>query len=251
MSGHSKWANIKHHKAKVDAQRANVFTKLGRVIFAAARQGGGDSNTNMSLKLAIANGREANMPVDNINRLISRATGEAEGVNYEEAIYEGYAAGGVAVLVQILTDNRNRTAPEVRYLFSRNGGSLGESGCVAWMFEMKGMLQVPAKDVPGDPDELMLDLIEIGAEDVREEDELIEIVTAPQDYERVKAYLGEKGIKYGSAELTMIPNTTVPVNDAETAGKVLKLLDALDENDDVQNVYANFDIPDELLSSIE
>ena len=251
MSGHCKWANIKHRKAKVDAQRSNVFTKLGRAIFAAARQGGGDPNANMNLKLAIANARAANMPVDNINRLITRATGEAEGVNYEEAMYEGYAAGGVAVLVQILTDNRNRTAPEIRHLFSRNGGSLGESGCVAWMFEMKGLLQVSTENVPGDPDELMLDLIEIGAEDVKEEDKLIEIVTAPQDYDRIKTYLEEKGIKCSSAELTMIPKTTVPVNDAETAEKVLKLLDALDENDDVQNVYANFDIPDEVLNSME
>jgi YebC/PmpR family DNA-binding regulatory protein len=251
MSGHSKWANIKHRKEKVDAQRANVFTKLGRAIFAAARQGGGDPNANMSLKLAIANARTANMPMDNITRLIARATGEAEGVNYEEAMYEGYAAGGVAVLLQILTDNRNRTAPEIRFLFSRNGGSLGESGCVAWMFEMKGLLQLPIKDVPGDPDELMLDLIEIGAEDVKEEDKLIEIVTSPQDYDRIKAYLDEKGIKYNNAELTMIPRTTVPVNDVETAERVLKLVDALDEHDDVQNVYANFDIPDEVLNRME
>jgi YebC/PmpR family DNA-binding regulatory protein len=251
MSGHSKWANIKHHKAKVDAQRANVFTKLGRVIFAAARQGGSDPNTNMNLKLAITNARAASMPVDNINRLLTRAAGEAEGVNYEEAFYEGYAAGGVAVLVQILTDNRNRTASEIRFLFSRNGGNLGESGCVAWMFELKGLLQVTTKDVPGDPDELMLDLIENGAEDVREEDSLIEIVTAPQDYDRLKTYLEAKGIKLSNAELTMIPKTTVPVNDAETAEKILKLLDALDENDDVQNAYANFDIPDEVLNSLE
>ncbi len=251
MSGHSKWANIKHRKAKVDAQRSNVFTKLGRAVFAAARQGGGDPNANMNLKLAIANARSANMPVDNINRLITRATGEAEGVNYEDAVYEGYAAGGVAVLVQILTDNRNRTAAEIRHLFSRHGGSLGESGCVAWMFEMKGLLQVSTETVPGDPDELMLDLIEIGAEDVREEDKLIEIVTAPQDYDRIKTYLEEHGIRCISMELTMIPKTTVPVNDAATAERVLKLVDALDENDDVQNVYANFDIPDELLSSME
>jgi YebC/PmpR family DNA-binding regulatory protein len=251
MSGHSKWANIKHHKAKVDAQRANAFTKLGRVIFAAARQGGGDPNANINLKLAIANARTASMPVDNISRLITRATGEAEGVNYEEALYEGYAAGGVAVLVQILTDNRNRTASEIRFLFSRNGGNLGESGCVAWMFELKGLIQTATRDVPGDRDELMLDLIEIGAEDVREEDDQIEIVTAPQDYDRIKSYLDERAIKYSNAELTMIPKTTVPVSDADTAAKILKLLDVLDENDDVQNVYANFDIPDEVLDSIE
>lgn len=251
MSGHSKWANIKHRKAKVDAVRANVFTKLGRAIFVAARQGGGDANANMNLKLALTNARAANMPVDNINRLIARATGEAEGVNYEEAMYEGYAAGGVAILLQILTDNRNRTAPEIRHLFSRYGGSLGESGCVAWMFEMKGLIQVPTEDTSIDPDELMLELIEAGAEDVREEDKLIEIVTSPQDYDRLKTYLDKKKIKCSNAELTMIPNTTVPVNDAETAEKVLRLMDLLDEHDDVQNVYANFDIPDEILNSIE
>lgn len=251
MSGHSKWANIKHRKAKVDAQRANAFTKLGRAIFAAARRGGGDPNANLSLKLAVNNARTASMPVDNINRLIARATGESGGVNYEEATYEGYAAGGVAVLLQILTDNRNRTVPEIRHLFSRHGGSLGESGCVAWMFEMKGLLQVPAGESALDPDELMLEMIEAGAEDVREEDGLIEIVTAPQDYDRLRACLEGKSVRYSSAELTMIPNTTVPVGDAGTAEKVLKLLDALDEHDDIQNVHANFDIPDELLNSLE
>ena len=251
MSGHSKWANIKHHKAKVDAVRANVFTKLGRAIFAAARQGGGDPNANMNLKLALTNARAANMPVENINRLIARATGEAEGVNYEEVMYEGYAAGGVAVLLQILTDNRNRTAPEIRHLFSRNGGSLGESGCVGWMFELKGLLQVPTEGNSFDPDDLMLELIEAGAEDVKGDDRQIEIVTSPQDFDRLKSYLDKRGIKCSSAELTMIPNTTVPVNDATIAEKVLRLVDALDENDDVQNVYANFDIPDELLNSLE
>jgi len=251
LSGHSKWANIKHRKARVDAVRANVFTKLGRAIFAAARQGGGDPNANMNLKLALTNARAANMPVDNINRLIARATGEAEGVNYEDVMYEGYAAGGVAVLLQILTDNRNRTAAEIRHLFSRHGGNLGESGCVAWMFELKGLFQVPVDNVSGDPDDLMLELIEAGAEDVAEENATIEIVTAPQDFDRIKTHLDQKGIRSSSAELTMIPSTTVPINDASTAEKVLRLVDALDENDDVQNVYANFDIPDELLNSLE
>jgi YebC/PmpR family DNA-binding regulatory protein len=250
LSGHSKWANIKHKKAKVDAQRANVFTKLGRAIFAAARQGGGDPNTNFALKMAIAGAREANMPSDNISRLLARATGGAEGVNYEEVNYEGYSAGGVAVLVQCLTDNRNRTAPDIRHLFSRHGGSLGESGCVAWMFEMKGLLQVPAENV-SDSDELMLELIENGAEDVKEEDQSIEIVAAMQDYDRVRTYLEGKGLACSNAELAMVPQNTVPVNDVETAAKILRLLDALDENDDVQHVYANFDIPDEVMNSID
>lgn len=250
MSGHSKWANIKHRKAKVDAQRANAFTKLGRAIYAAARQGGGDPNANTALKLAINNARAENMPLDNINRLIARATGEAEGVNYEEVVYEGYAPGGVAVLLQILTDNRNRTAPEIRRIFSRNGGNMAEAGSVAWMFARKGLLHLPVAGAAFDPDELMLELIEMGAEDVKEEDGLIEVITAPQDFEDVKSYLDKKGIRCSDAELTMVPNTTVPVTDAETAARVLRLVDALDENDDVQNVYANFDIPDEILSSI-
>ncbi len=258
MSGHSKWANIKHRKAKVDAQRANAFTKLGKAIFAAARQGGGDPNANLSLRLAIATARTENMPLDNINRLIAKATGGVEGVNYEEAVYEGYAPGGVAILLKILTDNRNRTAPEIRFIFSRNGGSLAESGCVAWMFEMKGLLQVPLApaerptkaSVAGfDPDELMLDLIENGAEDVSESDGLIEVITAPQDFEEIKSYLDKRGITC-SAELTMVPNTTVQVADAGTAARLLRLMEALDEHDDVQSVYANFDIPDEILGSI-
>ncbi|MDH7577989.1 MAG: YebC/PmpR family DNA-binding transcriptional regulator [Bacillota bacterium] len=251
MAGHSKWANIKHRKAKVDAQRGRIFTKLGRAIIAAARQGGGDPNVNQALKLAVARAREMNMPMENINRAIMRATGEMEGTNFEEVTYEGYAPGGVALLLQILTDNRNRTASEIRYLFSRHGGSLGETGCVAWMFEMKGFLVIPKENIPGDEEELMLFLIEAGAEDVKEEGSTIEVVTAPQDLEKMKEVLSEQGIKFSLAEVTMVPKTTVPLTDPETVEKVLKLMDALEDHDDVQHVYANFDIPEELLNRLD
>lgn len=250
MAGHSKWANIKHRKARVDEQRGRIFTKLGKEIMVAARGGGGDPDANPSLKLAITRAREANMPVDNINRLIARATGDLEGVNYEEVNYEGYAAGGVAVLLQTLTDNRNRTAPEVRHIFSRHGGSLGEAGCVSWMFEMKGFIVVPVDGV-SDEEELMLTLIEAGAEDVREEDDTIEVTIAPADLEKFKAILGEEGIKYSVAETTMVPSSNVRLTDRASAEKVLRLMDALEEHDDVQNVYANFDIPDDLMNEIE
>ncbi|NPV28407.1 MAG: YebC/PmpR family DNA-binding transcriptional regulator [Firmicutes bacterium] len=251
MAGHSKWANIKHRKAKVDAQRGRLFTKLGRAIVAAARQGGGDPNVNQALKLAIARAREMNMPMENINRAIMRATGEMEGESYEEVTYEGYAPGGVALLLKILTDNRNRTASEIRHLFSRHGGSLGETGCVAWMFEMKGFLVIPKENIPGDEEELMLFLIEAGAEDVKEEGSTIEVVTAPQDLEKMKAVLTERGVKFSLAEVTMVPKTTVPITDPETAEKVLKLMDVLEDHDDVQHVYANFDIPEELMDRLE
>lgn len=251
MSGHSKWANIKHRKAKVDAQRGRLFTKLGRAILVAARSGGGDPEANPALKLAIARAREANMPVDNINRLIARATGEAEGVNYEEVSYEGYAPGGVAVLLKALTDNRNRTTSEIRYIFSRNGGSLGEAGCVAWMFEMKGFISIPWDGSSFDEEELMLLLIEAGADDVKEEENSIEVITSPTEVENFKALLNEKGVKYSVAEATMLPKTTVSITDRGTAEKVLRLMDALEDHDDVQNVYANFDIPEELMNQIE
>ncbi|AFV12012.1 sequence-specific DNA-binding regulatory protein [Thermacetogenium phaeum DSM 12270] len=251
MSGHSKWANIKHRKAKVDAQRGRIFTKLGKEIMATARRGGGDPEANPALKAAIARAREANMPLENINRLIARATGELDGVNYEEVNYEGYAAGGVAVLLKALTDNRNRTAPELRHLFARHGGSLGEAGCVAWMFDRKGFLAIPKDGLNLDPEELMLLLIEEGAEDVREESDVIEVVTDPGDLGRIRELLSEKKIRFTGDEITMVPNSTVPVTDRNTAEKVLNLLDALEEHDDVQRVYANFDIPDEIMNEID
>jgi YebC/PmpR family DNA-binding regulatory protein len=251
MSGHSKWANIKHRKARVDEKRGRAFTKLGKEIYVAARRGGGDPDANLDLKTAIARAREVNMPMDNINRLIAKAAGELDGVDYEEVKYEGYAAEGVAVLVITLTDNRNRTAPEIRHLFARHGGNLGEAGCVAWMFERKGLLAISKKGLSMDPEEAMLILIEEGAEDVREEDETIEVVTAPEEMERIKEVLSEHGIACDTAEITMLPDSTIPVQDKGTAEKILSLLNSLEDHDDVQQVYANFDIPDEIIQQID
>lgn len=251
MAGHSKWANIKHRKARVDEKRGKAFTKLGKEILVAARRGGGDPDANLDLKTAITRAREVNMPMDNINRLIAKATGELEGVHYEEVNYEGYAAGGVAVLIETLTDNRNRTAPEIRHLFSRYEGNLGEAGCVAWMFEMKGTLSISREELTIDPEDLMLLLIEEGAEDVQDEEEIIEVVTAPDDLEKIKEFLAGEKIVYSDADTAMVPGSTVPVTDKETATKILELLNELEDHDDVQHVYANFDIPEEIIQQLE
>lgn len=251
MAGHSKWANIKHKKAKVDAQRGKLFTKLGRELIMAAKAGGGDPNTNLRLKIAIQKAREANMPADNIQRGIQRGTGEIEGANYEEIVYEGYAPGGVAVMIQLATDNRNRTASEIRHVFSRCGGSLGETGCVAWMFERKGLLVLDPDQPQKDEDELMLLALDAGAEDIRTEGDTTEIITAPDDFETVREALTEAGLKFIEAEITMLPQNLVEVTDVEQAAQVLKLVNMLEEHDDVQNVYANFDIPESLMDQLE
>ncbi|MDN5348515.1 MAG: hypothetical protein PWP65_2080 [Clostridia bacterium] len=250
MSGHSKWANIKHRKAKVDERRGRIFTRLGREIIIAARMGGGDPEGNPRLKAAIQKAKEANMPNENIQRAIMRGTGEIEGEAYEEAIYEGYGPGGVALLLNIATDNRNRTASEIRYIFSRNGGSLGESGCVSWMFQQKGLITVEVP--PGEArEELSLLAIEAGAEDVDDSDsEILEITTAPSDLEKVKETLNKAGARINSAGIEMVPQTTVPITDPETAQKILKLVDALEDHDDVQAVYTNFDIPEEIMRAL-
>ncbi|GAW92725.1 YebC/PmpR family DNA-binding transcriptional regulator [Calderihabitans maritimus] len=250
MAGHSKWANIKHKKARMDAKRGKLFTKLGREIIVAAKLGGGDPEANPRLKAAIQKAREANMPNDNIIRAIKRGTGEIEGADYEEVVYEGYGPGGVALLLKATTDNRNRTASEIRHLFAKNGGNLGENGCVAWMFDMRGLLTVDLNEVQQDPEEIMLESIEAGAEDVSVEGETVEIITAPDELMTVKETLAEKGYKFTIAEVTMIPKTTVSVSDREQAEKILKLVDVLEDHDDVQSVYANFDIPDDLMKEI-
>lgn len=250
MSGHSKWANIKHKKAKVDAHKGKLFTKIGREIIMAAKAGGGDPNGNMRLKMAVQKAKEANIPADNIQRAIQRGTGEIEGAVYEEIMYEGYAPGGVAVMMQIATDNRNRTAADIRHIFSRNGGNLGESGCVAWMFERKGLLVVDPEAPPIDEDELLLLALDAGAEDVRTEDDSIEIVAAIEDFEPVKEALAKAGLSFAVAEITMIPQNTVAVTDQEQAGQILKLINMLEEHDDVQEVYANFDLPEELMEAL-
>lgn len=253
MSGHSKWANIKHRKAKVDAQRGKLFTKLGRELIVAARLGGGDPEANPRLKLAIQRAREANMPMESIQRAIQRGTGEIAGESYEEVVYEGYGPGGVAILLNLTTDNRNRTASEIRHLFSKHGGSLGESGCVAWMFDSRGLITVELGQGAPEADEVMLWAIEAGAEDVNhnEEDNTIEIVTEPGSLEAVKQALVEKGVPIATAEVTMLPKSTVNVSDPEVARRLLRLLDVLEDHDDVQAVYANFDIPQSLLRELE
>jgi len=239
MAGHSKWANIKHKKARQDASRGKVFTKITREIIVAVRHGGADPDSNMQLRMALNKARAANMPNDNINRAISRAVGSSESDNLEEITYEGYGPGGVAVLLDILTDNRNRTAGEIRYIFSRKGGNLGETGCVAWMFKRQGLILV--EKGAADEEELMLAALEAGAEDVRDVGQGWEIVTVPEMLEQVKAALEEADIVLATAEITMLPDTL-----SEGPAQVLELIDALEEHDDVQNVYTNWDMPEDL-----
>lgn len=250
MSGHSKWANIKHKKAKVDAQKGKIFTKLGREIIVAARQGGGDPNANFRLKMAVQAAKAANMPNDNIQRAIQKGAGGADGANYEELTYEGYGPVGVAVMINIMTDNRNRTAGEIRHLFSKNGGNMGETGCVSWMFASKGQIILDRSKLSMDEDDLMLFCLDAGAEDVKAEAESVEVLTAPEDLEKVRQAMLDQGIEVESAEVSLIPENTVEVTDKEQAAKILKLMDALEDHDDVQNVYANFDIPDEIADQL-
>lgn len=239
MAGHSKWANIKHKKARQDASRGKIFTKITREIIVAVRHGGDDPDGNMQLRMALNKARAANIPNDNINRAIARAVGSSESDNLEEINYEGYGPGGVAVLLDILTDNRNRTAGEIRYIFSRNGGNLGETGCVGWMFKRKGLILV--EEGAADEEELMLAALEAGAEDVRDEGQGWEIITAPENLEPVKDALEAQGIVLAAAEITMLPDTL-----SEGPAQVMDLIDALEEHDDVQNVYTNWDMPEDL-----
>lgn len=248
MAGHSKWANTKHRKARVDAQRGKVFTKIARELSVASREGGEDINTNFRLRLAVQKARENNMPNDNIQRAIQKGSGGQDGTVFEQTNYEGYAAGGVAVLLEIMTDNRNRTVAEIRHIFSRHSGSLGESGCVSWMFSRKGIISVNNDDLSMDEDDLMLIALEAGAEDVKAEDEGgYSITTEIESFEAVKEELQKQGVPVDSFEVTMLPSTSIEITDSEMAARIIKLMEALDDHDDVQNVYANFDIPDELL----
>lgn len=249
MAGHSKWHNIRHKKEREDARRGKIFTKLSRQITMAAREGGPDPAMNNRLRLAVDQARAANMPMDNIERAIKRGTGELEGVNYEEIVYEGYGPGGVAVMLEIMTDNRNRTAGEIRHLFSRYGGNLGETGCVAWMFTRRGVITFDRAAVD-DEDALMLEALEAGAEDVEVEDEFIEVLTEPGALHEVRDKLVEAGYEPTSAEPRQIPANVVEV-DGENAERLLKLLDALEEHDDVQTVSANFDMSEEVMQAIQ
>jgi YebC/PmpR family DNA-binding regulatory protein len=247
VSGHSKWATIKRKKGAADAKRGQLFSKLSRAIIVAAKEGGPDPEANNALATAIQKARDNSMPKDNIERAIQRGAGGAEGDAYESMLYEGYAAGGVAVICTILTDNRNRTASDLRYIFTKNGGSLGTPGSVAWQFDRKGIVLVERDGV--DEDELMEVALAGGAEDIFEDGDRWQVSTDPADFMPVREALEGAGIGYASAELTMVPKTTVEPSEKE-ARQILRLVDQLEENDDVQDVYANFDISEEILEAV-
>ena len=247
MSGHSKWAQIKRKKGKADVERGKLFSKILREITVAARSGGGDPKANMRLKAAIESAKEANMPADNIKRAIQKGTGELPGESYEEIMYEGYAPGGVAVLVSVLTDNRNRTGPEIRHTFEKFGGNMGASGAVAWMFDRKGVVQVDAAKI--DEDDLLGKALDAGATDMRRVEKVFEITTAPAEMEAVREALQRQGVPVLEAQVSFVPQSTVRVEGKEAAS-VLRLIEALEDLDDVQAVQANYDIPDEVMEAI-
>ena len=248
MSGHSKWHNIRLRKGKVDAQKGALFTKVSREIYMAARKGGPEPESNFLLKVAIARARAVNMPADNIKRVIEKATGGAEGENFEEVTYEGYGPAGVAILVEAATDNRNRTAAEVRSTFSKHGGNLGETGCVAWLFERRGLLSFTGSDL--DEESLLMAALEAGALDMKADDEGFEVFTDPSDLHAVKDALEAAGFPSDEVEITQLPKTSVDLS-REDAPTVLRLMEALEDLDDVQDVYANFDIPADLLEELQ
>ncbi|HET6966408.1 MAG TPA: YebC/PmpR family DNA-binding transcriptional regulator [Acidimicrobiales bacterium] len=248
MSGHSKWATIKHKKGAADKARGKLFAKLIRQVEVAAREGGGDPDTNPTLRTMFQKAREASVPLDTIERAIKRGTGELEGVRYEQVSYEGYAPSGVAVIVECLTDNRNRTGADIRSTFSKNGGSMAEPGAVSWQFHRKGVVLVPSSVAE---DDLMLVALEAGAEDISDSGNEWQVTTPPSDLPAVRAALEEAGIAVESAEVTLLPSTTIALDNESDAKKVLHLVDLLEDHDDVQNVYANFDIPDSVLEMVE
>lgn len=247
MSGHSKWSSIKHKKSAADAKRGKIFTKLIKEITVAARLGGGDPDGNPRLRAAIAAAKAENMPKENITRGIKKGTGELEGAAFEEASYEGYGPGGVAVLVDCLTDNKNRTVADIKHQFDRYGGSLGEPGCVSWMFEKKGLIVIE-KD-KADEEHLLNLALESGAEDVKEEDTEFEVITAPSDFESIKQAIDDAGLAYTVAEISMIPKNTVKL-EGKKAQQMLALMENLEDHEDVSHVYANFDIPDEVMEAL-
>jgi len=247
MSGHSKWASIKHKKGKLDAQRGKTFTKLIREITVAAREGGGDPAGNPRLRAAIATARAANMPADNIKKAIQKGTGELPGVTYEQAAYEAYGPGGTAILIDALTDNKNRAVAEIRHILSKHNGNMGEAGCVNWMFSKQGFIQVDAEGV--DEDSLMMTALEAGAIDVKHEGSTYDIYTEQGDLESVRAAVEKSGVTIASAEVAMIPQSTVKL-DEKQAAQMVRLMEALEDHDDVQKVYANFDIDDELIEKL-
>ncbi len=248
MAGHSKWANIQHRKGRQDKLRAKLFTRLGKELTIAARESGGNPEFNPRLRLALDKAKAGNMPKDNIERAIKKGTGELEGVEYVEITYEGYGPSGVAFVVEVVTDNKNRSASSVRSNFAKNGGNLGSDGAVSWMFHKKGQIIVEAEGL--DSEEFMMQAIEAGAEDIKEDGEVFEVITEFSDFTTVKEVLDSEGIKVIEAEITMIPENRVEITDEETAKKVMKLYDALEDNEDVQNVYSNFDISNEIMEVI-
>jgi YebC/PmpR family DNA-binding regulatory protein len=248
MSGHSKWSTIKRKKGAIDAKRGKIFTRLIKEITVAARTGGGDPDGNPRLRSAILAAKTENMPKDNIARAIKKGTGEIAGEVYEEILYEGYGPGGVAVLVECMTDNRNRTVADIRHYFSKSNGNLGESGCVAWMFDKKGLIQV---DKASTSEEALLEVaLEAGAEDVVEEENEFQIITTPESFDEVREALEKAGVEMLEASVSMIPQNTVEVTEEKPARALLKLLESLEDHDDVQNVHANFDIDDDLMEKL-
>jgi len=247
MSGHSKWSSIKHKKGTADAKRGRMFSKLIREIMVAARLRGGDPDTNPRLRTAIAAAKSQNMPKNNIERAIKKGTGELEGTTFEDAVYEGYGPGGVAVLVEVLTDNKQRAVADIRHMFSKKGGSLGESGCVSWLFKKRGLIVLEKGSV--DEDRLLDVALEAGAEDVKEEETTLSIITPVPQFEAVKEAIEKAGLRYNVAEISMIPSGTVKLEDKK-AEQMIGLMQALEDCDDVQHVYANFDIPDEIMEAM-
>lgn len=245
MSGHSKWASIKHKKAAIDAKRGQLFTKLIKELTAAARSGGGNTETNIRLRTAIGKAKESNMPSDNIDKAIKRGTGELPGITYEEATYEGYGPAGIALLIEIVTDNKNRTTAELRNIMSKKGGNMASAGSVSFMFQKKGYITIDKTAV--DEEKLMPIVLDAGAEDLVSDDKIYEVTTQPHDLEKVKKAILDNKIQILSAEPTMLPTTTIKITDKATANAILTLMDSLEEHEDVQHVYANFDIPDELM----
>ena len=250
MSGHSKWAGIKHKKAIIDAKKGKAFSKVSKEITVAAKMGGGNAEMNPRLRLAIEKAKEVNMPSDNVKRAVMKGTGELPGTTYEEITYEGYGPGGVALMMDVLTDNKNRTVGEIRHILTKHNGNMGESGCVAWMFEKKGYILVSKKDI--DEDTLMSVALDAGADDFKNdpEEENYEITTSPEDFNKVKEHLIKAKIKLGPSEVTMIPQNYVKL-EGKDAERMIKLMDLLEDHDDVQNVYANFDVPDDMMEGAE
>lgn len=248
MSGHSHWAGIKHKKAANDAKRGKVWSKIARMIIVAAKNGGGDPSANLTLRYAIDKAKAANMPKDTIEKAIKKGTGGLEGVSFEEVLYEGYGPSGVAIMVEALTDNRNRTGPEIKRIFEKSGGSLGTSGCVNWMFRQKGLITVNTASI--DEEQLLEIALNAGADNMENTGEVFELTCDPAAFEKLKMALAQKEIPTEVAEIAMVPQSTIPVSDGAIAGRIVALMEAFEDHDDVQNAYANFDIPDEILSGL-